>query len=163
MPYLSRRALTGLAKYEYVSSGLTWLDDLHKPAWEGERDGFFGAAAASHKVGWHAVQLGGPPLPPTPPHPHSHAVRRVSDPSRAVWDVWALFHGAHKSSKTNASASETQLPSHSARPSALSLSLNHSLSLSPPIAARPLTLSLSPLFNTKKPWSRACPPGWRPT
>jgi hypothetical protein len=36
MPYLSRRALKGLAQYKYVASGLTWLDDAHQPAWNGE-------------------------------------------------------------------------------------------------------------------------------
>jgi hypothetical protein len=35
MPYLSRRALEGLANYKYVASGLTWLDDIHQPAWNG--------------------------------------------------------------------------------------------------------------------------------
>ena len=35
MPYLSRRALKGLANYKYVASGYTWLDDVHTPAWNG--------------------------------------------------------------------------------------------------------------------------------
>lgn len=33
MPYLSKRALTGLRDYKYVAGGYTLLDDLHQPFW----------------------------------------------------------------------------------------------------------------------------------
>ena len=71
MPYLSRRALEGLANYKYVASGLTWLDDIHQPAWNGvwNRESWRGDAAQRER---EAAGGGGG----RPPARHLHAGER---------------------------------------------------------------------------------------
>ena len=41
MGYLTPRALRGLKQYKYKAGGYTWLDDVHQPFWNGEREVFF--------------------------------------------------------------------------------------------------------------------------